>query len=92
MQRYINACRQVACATESCTVAPSIGVSSERNFLHVTLLTPRILRLLLVVWKICMYWVKCFQEVCFHISIYECHGISLKLRDLLKPHDTKLQR
>jgi hypothetical protein len=44
---WIDLGHQVAEATKFCTVAPNICGSSARNLLHVTLLTPRILRWLL---------------------------------------------
>ena len=40
-------------ATQFCTVVPNICGSSVWNFLHVTILAPRILRWLLDFWKIC---------------------------------------
>jgi hypothetical protein len=44
---------QVTWVTEFCVVAPTICGSSVWNWLDVTLMTPRILRWLLDVWKIC---------------------------------------
>ena len=44
---------RAAVATKLCMMAPNVCGSSVRNLLHVTLLTPRILRWLLDFWKIC---------------------------------------
>ena len=53
IQRCTNPGRQVAMATEFCTVASNICVFSVRNLLHVTLLVPIILRWLRDVCKMC---------------------------------------
>ena len=52
-QGCTNPRRQVAAAHTFHTVAPKICGSSQRNLLRVILLSPRIMRWLLDVWKIC---------------------------------------
>jgi hypothetical protein len=52
-QGCTNPERQVAVATKFLTVAPNIWGSAVWNLLHVVLLTPRILRWLIVIWNLC---------------------------------------
>ena len=43
--RCTNPRRQITCVNKFWMVAPNIGESSIRNFLHITLMVPRIMRL-----------------------------------------------
>jgi hypothetical protein len=52
-QGCTNPRRHVTTATRFCTVVPNIYGSSVWNLLHITLLTPTILRWCLDFWKIC---------------------------------------
>jgi len=51
--RCINSWRQVARETKFCSMVSNICGPSVLNLLHVTLMTPKILRWHLYSWKIC---------------------------------------
>jgi hypothetical protein len=77
-QRCTSPGRQVSVANNFCTVAPNICGPSVWNVLHVTLLTPRILRWLLGFWKICaslayIFFKLIFWEVLFSFCAPKLH-------------------